>query len=124
MKDIHIGSIIRRKLEESQLTIAEFAKRINKTRPTAYDIFNRKSIDIDLLIKISEVLEYNFLLEVYLKEQGGGGEKSKENLPTLPIHRYIVGVQISEQELPQYINNNSTEPLVILKIENHKSVNK
>lgn len=61
MKNVHIGSIIRTKLEESQLSIAEFAERINRTRPTVYDIFNRKSIDTDLLIKISEVLGYNFL---------------------------------------------------------------
>ena len=44
MKNVHIGSIIRTKLEESQLSIAEFAERINRTRPTVYDIFNRKSI--------------------------------------------------------------------------------
>ena len=34
MKNVHIGSIIRTKLEESQLSIAEFAERINRTRPT------------------------------------------------------------------------------------------
>ena len=33
MKNVHIGSIIRTKLEESQLSIAEFAERINRTRP-------------------------------------------------------------------------------------------
>ena len=68
MKNVHIGSIIRTKLEESQLSIAEFAERINRTRPTVYDIFNRKSIDTDLLIKISEVLGYNFLQEVCLED--------------------------------------------------------
>ena len=31
MKNVHIGSIIRTKLEESQLSIAEFAERINRT---------------------------------------------------------------------------------------------
>ena len=65
MKNVHIGSIIRAKLEESSLSIAEFAERINRTRPTVYDKKKKKSIDTDLLIKISEVLEYNFLQEVY-----------------------------------------------------------
>ncbi len=101
MKDIHIGSIIRRKLEESQLTIAEFAKRINKTRPTAYDIFNRKSIDIDLLIKISEVLEYNFLLEVYLKEQGGGEKNQKK---TCPLYQSIGTLLVCKSANRNYLN--------------------
>lgn len=85
MKNVHIGSIIRTKLEESQLSIAEFAERINRTRPTVYDIFNRKSIDTDLLIKISEVLGYNFLQEVYLEDI------SKKELSNGNSSRYIVG---------------------------------
>lgn len=107
MKNIHIGSIIRSKLEESSLSIAEFADRINRTRPTIYDIFNRKSIDTDLLIKISEVLNYNFLQEVYLEK---GAEKE---LPTASSPRYIVGVEVSEQDLKGYLNE---EHSIILKV--------
>jgi len=43
------------------MTVAEFARRINKSRENAYDIFTRKSLDTDLLRTISQVLEYNFL---------------------------------------------------------------
>lgn len=107
MKNIHIGSIIRCKLEESSLSIAEFADRINRTRPTVYDIFNRKSIDTDLLVKISEVLDYNFLQEVYL-------EKEQENkMPAVSSPRYIVGVEVSEQDLKEYLNE---EHSIILKV--------
>ncbi len=91
MKDIHIGSIIRRKLNESPLTIAEFAESINRTRPTVYDIFQRKSIDIDLLIRISGVLNYNFLREIYLSEI------AKNNLSAPSASRYIVGVDRSKR---------------------------
>ncbi len=109
MKDIHIGSIIRAKLEESPLSIAEFAERINRTRPTVYDIFLRKSIDTDLLIKISEVLDYNFLQEVYLEKQ------TEKKLSASLTPRYIVGVEVSEQELHQYLKDESS---VVLKIMN------
>ena len=107
MKNVHIGSIIRTKLEESQQSIAEFAERINRTRPTVYDIFNRKSIDTDLLIKISEVLGYNFLQEVYLEDI------SKKELSNGNSSRYIVGVEVNEQDLKEYMKEQSS---IILKI--------
>ena len=107
MKNVHIGSIIRTKLEESQLSIAEFAERINRTRPTVYDIFNRKSIDTDLLIKISEVLGYNFLQEVYLEDI------SKKELSNGNSSRYIVVVEVNEQDLKEYMKEQSS---IILKI--------
>lgn len=106
MKNIHIGSIIRNKLEESSLSIAEFAERINRTRPTVYDIFNRKSIDTDLLVKISEVLDYNFLQEVYL-------EKEKDLPEIVSFPRYIVGVEVDEKDLKEYLNE---EHSVVLKV--------
>lgn len=107
MKDIHIGSIIHRKLEESPLSIAEFAERINRTRPTVYDIFRRKSIDTDLLVRISEVLDYDFLREVYLREM------PEERMPTASSSRYIVGKEVSEQELKEYLDGTSS---IILKV--------
>jgi len=107
MKDIHIGSIIRSKVEESSLSIAEFAERINRTRPTVYDIFNRKSIDTDLLIKISEALDYNFLQEVYLEKT------TEKKLPAVSSSRYIVGKEVSEQDLQEYLDKESS---IILKI--------
>lgn len=66
-KNIHIGSLIKQKLEDSSLTISQFAARINCDRTTVYDIFKRKSVDVERLLLISEVLHYNFLWEVYLK---------------------------------------------------------
>lgn len=69
MKNIHIGKIIHEKFKESNLSISEFAMKINRTRGTVYDIFSRKSIDTDLLIKISETLHYDFLKEYYPQEE-------------------------------------------------------
>ena len=69
MKDIHIGSIIKKVLEEKSMSVSEFARRILRERTTVYDIFQRKSIDTDLLRKISEVLDYDFLRELYLQER-------------------------------------------------------
>ena len=57
---IHIGNLIRQRLNETGMSKSEFARRINTTPQNIYGIFKRKSIDSDLLTQISEVLEYNF----------------------------------------------------------------
>lgn len=68
MKNIHIGSIIKQKVIESTMTIKEFADKINCDRTTVYDIFKRKSLDVERMIKISQVLNYDFINEIYLKK--------------------------------------------------------
>jgi len=64
--DIFIGKIIEQKVKESNLSVSQFASLISRSRTTIYDIFHRKSIDVDLLLTISEVLDYDFLTEIYL----------------------------------------------------------
>ena len=56
-------------MAESSVSIAEFARRIGRERTTVYDIFERKSIDIDLLIAISKALDYDFINEVYFAKK-------------------------------------------------------
>jgi transcriptional regulator with XRE-family HTH domain len=68
MKNIHIGSIIKQKLDESSMSIKNFADIINCDRTTVYDIFKRKSIDVERLIKISQALHFDFINEIYLKQ--------------------------------------------------------
>lgn len=101
MKNIHIGSIIRQKLEESPLSIAEFASQINRTRTTVYDIFNRKSIDVDLLLSISEVLDYNFMEEIYMVNHADCTSFTP-SIPSPSGCRYIVGVEVNEEQLKKY----------------------
>ena len=70
------------------MTVMEFAQRINRDRTPIYDIFGRKSIDIDLLIKISNALDYDFIHEVYFPE--------KTNTISSKIH---IAVEIEENEI-------------------------
>ncbi|MDX5326072.1 MAG: helix-turn-helix domain-containing protein [Bacteroidota bacterium] len=57
---IDIGSVIRERLENEGMTKAEFARRLNRSPQTIHDIFSRKSIHIDLLFEISEILRFDF----------------------------------------------------------------
>lgn len=57
---VHIGQKIKEVFESKGMTVVEFAKRINTSRENVYGIYKRKTLDVELLFKISEVLEYNF----------------------------------------------------------------
>jgi len=58
--EIHIGQLIKKRLQETGMSKTEFARRINKTSQNVYDIFERKTIDSGLLYTISTILDFNF----------------------------------------------------------------
>ena len=64
-KDVHIGHEIKRVLHDSGMSVTEFAASICCNRKNVYDIFRRKSLQIDHIIRISEVLNYDFIRNCY-----------------------------------------------------------
>lgn len=66
---IHIGNKIKEIFDTKDLTVSEFARRIDTSRENVYGIFKRKSIDTNLLIKISDVLDHNFFQYFIRKEE-------------------------------------------------------
>ncbi len=71
-KDIYIGRIIQQKVDERGMSYAEFARQIHCARTSLYTIFNSKSIDIERLLLISDVLQYDFISNVYLGRRKTG----------------------------------------------------
>lgn len=61
-KTVHIGEQVKQRLYDLRMPVIEFAQKINKSRTVVYHIFRRKSIDAELLKKISETLEYDFFI--------------------------------------------------------------
>lgn len=57
---VHIGKEIEEKYHKSGMKLSEFAKRINTSSRNVYSIFTRAEIKTDQLIKICEVLEFDF----------------------------------------------------------------
>jgi hypothetical protein len=62
MNEIHIGEKIKNVLDSSDISVSDFARKINKSRGNIYSIFSRETIDTNLLLKISNVLEYDFFM--------------------------------------------------------------
>jgi transcriptional regulator with XRE-family HTH domain len=57
---IHIGKKIKEEMQLKGISVSTFAKKINRSRNVVYNIFERESIDTDLLNKISKVLSCDF----------------------------------------------------------------
>lgn len=60
---IHIGSSIRAELTRQQKTIVWLADQLAIHRPNCYRILRGKSIDTDLLMRISNAMKHDFFAE-------------------------------------------------------------
>ena len=74
MQEIHIGEDIRKELKRQGRSVVWFADAIHSDRSNTYKMLKKKSIDLALLMQISELLQHDFLkdcsekLEIYGKE--------------------------------------------------------
>lgn len=65
MKDVHIGQMIQEELIQQGRTVNWLAKGIYCEKSNVYKMFKRKSIDMAQLMKVSEILNHNFLKDCY-----------------------------------------------------------
>lgn len=61
---MHIGHLIEKELKSQERTVTWFAKQLNCDRTNIYNIFDRVTIDTELLIHISKVLNKDFFLVI------------------------------------------------------------
>ncbi len=66
LNEIHIGSLIREKLKEDGRSALWLAEKIHYKRNNLYNIFDKSSIDTDVLFKINMALRFDFF--VYYSE--------------------------------------------------------
>lgn len=56
----HIGHLIKEELRRQERTITWFARKLNYSRQNIYHIFDSQWITTDVLLKICDILNYNF----------------------------------------------------------------
>ena len=100
MEKIHIGSIIHEKVKELGMSVADFAKALHCNRPNAYSIFERKNIDVELLVDISKILNYD-LLSIYQN--------------SIPKPDCIVVIETNERKIKEIQSDNSIKILYVQK---------
>lgn len=59
--EVHIGQIIKSVFDESGMTVSELARCLSCERTNVYTIFRRRTVDVELLARLSEILSHNFL---------------------------------------------------------------
>ncbi|MBU0487184.1 MAG: hypothetical protein KKA07_00265 [Bacteroidetes bacterium] len=77
---IHIGELIRQRLEETGISKAEFARQLNCSPQNIYSVFARKSIDTQLLMQISLVLGEDFFVHYNNALQQADGKAFRESV--------------------------------------------
>lgn len=87
MKKVHIGKEIEKRLLKMGMSISEFSVRIGCSRRSVYRMFEKNSIDIDILRRCSEVLETNFIKDYYLEE---GCFKDRKTFVAIPIDEKLI----------------------------------
>ena len=59
--NVHIGYLIKSVFDESGMTVSELARQLHCERTNVYTIFKRRTVDVELLAMLSEILNHNFL---------------------------------------------------------------
>jgi len=62
MKDI--GKFIREVLDERGMSVTTFARLMSCSRQNAHRILKKKTLDTELLMRISEILEHDFFRDI------------------------------------------------------------
>ncbi len=59
-EDIHIGHLIQAQLKTDKRSVGWLSREIGCTRNHVYKIFNKSSLDSDLIFRISKAMNFNF----------------------------------------------------------------
>ena len=58
--NIHIGHLIHEQLRKDKRSVGWLSREIHCTRNNVYKIFNKPSLDSDLVLRISKAMHFNF----------------------------------------------------------------
>ena len=64
LKTIHLGTMVKRELKAQGRTVVWLARTLNMERSSIYKIFERNSLNVELLIRISLVMHHDFFKDV------------------------------------------------------------
>lgn len=57
---IPIGKLIQKKMEEKELTVVWLSKEVPCSRANIYKLFNKTTIDTEMLFRISHIIGFDF----------------------------------------------------------------
>ena len=119
MEKYHIGQEILKEVEAKYPTVVAFAKDLCKSSSATYEIFGKTSLDTDLLLKVSKLLDRDFFQEFSEKclngelavEDKNSGACISSLLPEDELH--VITPYGLEGILEEYFLAKRKKPLVI-----------
>ncbi|NQU87312.1 MAG: hypothetical protein HQ541_16285 [Mariniphaga sp.] len=67
MEKVEVLGIVKRELKNRHVSPAELARQLETNPSSVHGMLNRPTIQVQKLIKLSEILKYNFFREIALK---------------------------------------------------------
>jgi len=64
MEETHVLNMVKRELKKNHISPAELARQLNSNPSSIHGMLNRPTIQVQKLIKLSEILGYNFFREI------------------------------------------------------------
>ncbi|ASW74656.1 transposase [Chryseobacterium piperi] len=102
-KDIHIGQFIKERVEDKEITIERICNFLNKDEEFVEKVYVSKSIDTEVLLRFSKLLEYDFFRlyssHLILYAPPAAVNKNTEKSEKIPYFRK----NIYTQEIKEFI---------------------
>jgi transcriptional regulator with XRE-family HTH domain len=96
---IDIGEVIRKVLIDRRISKAELARKIG-VKPQSVDyLLKRKSIDTDMLYKVSVALEYEFASLFSIKKDQTDCDNVEDSDIQLSNAKIVVEVELSKEDI-------------------------
>lgn len=93
--DKGIGQLIKQVAKSRNIGATQLAKMINSNRGNVYDIYERESIDTQLLKKIGHALEYDFF-QHFIEESTIAEMKLTDHLKSTKV---LVEIELTDEEI-------------------------
>lgn len=90
-----IGQVIKSVVERENVKVTELSKAIGVSRNNIYDIYERTSIDTDLLKRIGQFLNYDFF-QHFLEDETVEKLKSSNKIISSKI---LVEIELNDDEI-------------------------
>ncbi|MEJ5049311.1 transposase [Chryseobacterium culicis] len=118
LKDIHIGALVHERVNEQDIDMNRICRFLHSTEKEILEMYSMKSLEVDVLLKWSKLLEYDFfrlysnhlILYAPVASQNKNGVKSKlpqfrKSLYTKEIIDYMLELLENKQKTPVEIIN-------------------
>ena len=100
---IHIGKEIEKVFTKKGIKISIFASQLNTVPRNVYNIFNRESIDTNTLLKISNILQFDFFRLYFEKKMTEPLIKNETVFSKTHTKKISITIEIEEDKVKNEI---------------------